>query len=190
MSEETQAKQAHTNDADIVDGTSDIHEASQQEPLTMEEQLAALEEALATAKQETLLALADNQNLRRRQSDELIKERQYAVSRFAQELVTVKDFLEMALMDNSGNVDAMKMGVDLTLKQLTNAFSSVKITEIETKIGDKLDANIHQAMSTEIADAETDTIVRVLQKGYKIADRLLRPVSVVVAKSEATDTTA
>lgn len=142
----------------------------------------ALEEALAAAQQNVLLAQADNQNLRRRHNEELIKANQYAISKFAGDLISVKDYLEMALLDQSGQIDTLKMGVDLTLKQLISAFDNAKISTITPQVGEKLNPIHHQAMSAEISSIEEGNITKVLQKGYLIADRVLRPASVVVAK--------
>jgi molecular chaperone GrpE len=149
-----------------------------------------LEEALAAAQQNLLLAQADNQNLRRRHAEELVKANQYAISKFAGDLISVKDYLEMALLDQSGQIDTLKMGVELTLKQLISAFENAKISTITPQIGDKLNPTHHQAMSAEISNIEEGNITKVLQKGYLIADRLLRPASVVVAKKADAETPA
>jgi molecular chaperone GrpE len=149
-----------------------------------------LEEALAAAQQNLLLAQADNQNLHRRHAEALVKANQYAISKFAGDLISVKDYLEMALLDQSGQIDALKMGVELTLKQLISAFESAKISTITPQIGDKLNPIHHQAMSAEISSIEEGNITKVLQKGYLIANRLLRPASVVVAKKADTETPA
>jgi molecular chaperone GrpE len=90
----------------------------------------------------------------------------------------------MALADQSGQFDSLKFGVDLTLKQLSGAFEKVQIQEINP-LGEALDPHKHQAISSEEADAAPNTILRVMQKGYVVADRLLRPAMVVVAKKGA-----
>jgi len=91
-------------------------------------------------------------------------------------------FLEMALADQSGQFDNLKFGVDLTLKQLVSAFEKGQIEEINPLLGQSLDPRKHQAITSEEADIAPNTVVRVMQKGYAVADRLLRPAMVVVAK--------
>ena len=80
--------------------------------------------------------------------------------------------------------DTRKMGVDMTLKQLVAAFDKAQIKEISPAVGDKLDPHQHQAMSAEESDAEANTVLRVLQKGYQLAERTLRPAMVIVAKAK------
>ena len=94
----------------------------------------------------------------------------------------MKDSLELALADQSGQFDALKNGVDLTLKQLASAFEKFQLLEINPQ-GEKLDPHKHQAISmVDAAGAEANTVVHVMQKGYQIAERVLRPAMVVVAK--------
>ncbi|BEV71993.1 MULTISPECIES: nucleotide exchange factor GrpE [unclassified Paludibacterium] len=148
---------------------------------TAEERIGVLEAELAQVKDQYLRSKADMENLRRRHQEELASAHKYAINKFAMELLSVKDSLEMALADQSGQFDNLKFGVDLTLKQLAGAFEKVQIEEINP-LGQPLDPHKHQAISSEDAEAETNTVVRVMQKGYAIADRLLRPAMVVVAK--------
>ena len=98
-------------------------------------------------------------------------------------MLPVKDYLEMALLDQSGNFDALKMGVQMTLNELQKAFDITNIKEINPQPGDKLDPNQHQAMQAEESGQEANSIIRVLKKGYMLNDRILRPAMVVVAKS-------
>lgn len=144
----------------------------------------SLDAQLAELQDQLLRARADLENQRRRHQEEIVSTQKYAISKFAQELVTVKDYLEMALKDESGQIDTLKMGVDMTLKQLVSAFDKAQIKDIVPAAGDKLDPHRHQAMQAEAADAEPNTVLRVLQKGYVIADRVLRPAMVVVAKAK------
>ncbi|MDR3410907.1 MAG: nucleotide exchange factor GrpE [Formivibrio sp.] len=149
--------------------------------LTLENQLAAIVAELEKAKGDVLYAKAEGENIRRRAAEENDKARKFAVEKFARELLGVKDALEMALLDQSGNFEALKMGVDLTQKALVSAFEKFDLQEIAPAIGDKLDPNLHQAISAIPADAEPNSIVQVLQKGYQLAGRLLRPAMVMVA---------
>lgn len=179
--QENQSTQTNTEE----NNTMENEQSQEGTVLTPEEQIAQLEAQVAGLKDQLLRSLADQENQRRRSSEELVNTQKYAISKFAQELVSVKDYLEMALLDQSGQIDTLKMGVDMTLKQLVSAFEKAQIKDIAPKAGDKLDPHQHQAMSAEESDAEPNTIVRVMQKGYQLADRVLRPAMVVVSKSKA-----
>lgn len=151
---------------------------------TAETRVAALEAEVAELKEQYLRARAETENVRRRAADNVVNAQKFAAQKFASELLAVKDSLEMALLDQSGQFETLKFGVDLTLKQLSAAFEKGQITEI-SPLGEKLDPHKHQAISTEESEAEANTVVRVMQKGYLIADRVLRPAMVVVAKPKA-----
>ena len=126
---------------------------------------------------------AELQNLGRRHQEEIQAAHKFAAKKFAEELLKVKDYLEMALLDQSGNFDTLKMGVQMTLNELQKAFDATHIKEINPQPGDKLDPNQHQAMQAEESGQEANSIIRVLKKGYMLNDRILRPAMVVVAKS-------
>ena len=150
---------------------------------TPESKIVELEQKVAELKDMYVRSQADIQNIQRRNQDEQKKTRDYAISSFAKDLVAVKDYLEMALKDESGNFEMLKMGVDLTLKQLVQVFEGHKIKDITPKAGDKLDPHQHQAMNAvEVEGQEPNTIVSVMQKGYVLNDRVLRPAMVTVAK--------
>ncbi|TCP15496.1 molecular chaperone GrpE [Crenobacter luteus] len=155
------------------------------EPVEAEggDRVAALEAELAELKDQFLRTRAEMENLRRRSAEEVMNAQKYAINKFAQELLAVKDSLEMALADQSGQFDALKFGVDLTLKQLASAFEKAQIVELNP-VGEKLDPHKHQAISAEPSDAEPNTVVRVMQKGYLVAERVLRPAMVVVSKGQ------
>ena len=144
--------------------------------------IAQLEADLAAANDQFLRARAEMENLRRRASEDVQNASKFAINNFAQELLTVKDSLEMALLDQSQQFDTLKTGVDLTLKQLIAAFDKAQIKEVDP-LGQKLDPNLHHAISAEASDVEPNTVIRVLQKGYTVADRVLRPAMVVVSKA-------
>lgn len=146
-------------------------------------QLDKLQQELAELKDTNLRLIAEMQNAQRRSQEEIKKARDYAISNFAKEIITVKDYLEMALKDQSGNFDMLKMGVDLTLQQVVKVFESQQIKEINPQPKEKLDANLHQAMSViEEHEQEANTIVSVMQKGYILNGRVLRAAMVTVAK--------
>jgi len=172
---ETAQQDALNAEAVEAAGTEMISEA------TAEERIGVLEAELADVKDQFLRTRADMDNLRRRHTEELASSQKYAINKFAQELLGVRDSLEMALLDQSGQFDALKFGVDLTLKQLNGAFEKAQIREINP-LGEMLDPHKHQAIQSEVSDAEPNTVLRVMQKGYTVADRLLRPAMVVVAK--------
>ncbi|WP_301883958.1 nucleotide exchange factor GrpE [Neisseria uirgultaei] len=165
------------------------NDAGEQEPVsaepTYEDLQARIAELEAQLKDEQLRALANEQNLRRRHQQEIADTHKFAGQKFAVEMLPVKDYLEMALLDQSGNFDALKMGVQMTLNELQKAFDATQIKEINPKAGDKLDPNIHQAMQAVASEQETNTVVGVMKKGYTLSDRVLRPAMVTVAQKEA-----
>jgi len=131
-----------------------------------------------------LRAKAETENVRRRAQDDIAKASKFAVERFARELLAVKDSLEAALAAEAPSIDSMKAGSELTLKQLVAAFEKSNLSEINPQ-GEKFDPHFHQAISMVDADQEPNTVVTVLQKGYLIADRVLRPALVIVCQAKA-----
>lgn len=131
-----------------------------------------------------LRAKAETENVRRRAQEDIAKAAKFAIERFARELLAVKDSLEAALTAEAPSVDSMKAGTELTLKQLVAAFEKSNLSEVNP-LGEKFDPHFHQAMSMVEADQEPNTVVTVLQKGYLIADRVLRPALVIVSKANA-----
>jgi len=158
---------------------------TQPEAPTYEELQARIAELEGQLKDSELRGLANEQNLRRRHQQEIADTHKFAGQKFAAEMLPVKDYLEMALLDQSGNFDALKMGVQMTLNELQKAFDTTHIKEINPQPGDKLDPHQHQAMQTVVSEQEPNTIVSVMKKGYTLSDRVLRPAMVVVAKKEA-----
>ena len=131
-----------------------------------------------------LRAKAETENVRRRAQEDIAKASKFAVERFAGELLAVKDSLEAGLATETPSIDSLKSGTELTLKQLVAAFEKSSLKDINP-VGEKFDPNYHQAISMIEADQEPNTVVSVLQKGYTLADRVLRPALVVVAKAKA-----
>lgn len=151
--------------------------------LSPEDKIVELEAKIAELKDLYVRSQAEIQNVQRRSIEDVKKARDFAFSSFAKDVVVVKDYLEMALADTTGNIDTIKTGVDLTLKQLVQIFDSNAIKEIKPNSGDKLDPHLHQAMnSIEAEGQESNSIVSVMQKGYVLNSRVLRPAMVVVAK--------
>lgn len=129
-----------------------------------------------------LRAKAEADNIRRRSAEEVQAAQKFAVTKFATEMLAVKDSLEMALKDTS-SIESIQAGVDLTLKQLVSVFERFQLAEINP-VGEKLDPHKHQAISVVPADAEPNTVVSVMQKGYLLGERVIRPAMVVVAKAK------
>lgn len=173
-------------DVEVVNAEAVTEEsAAAAEPkVNQDERVAALEARVAELQNAVLYTKAEGENIRRRAQDDVAAAHKYAVGKFAAELLVVKDCLEMALKDNS-SIENIKIGVEMTLRNLSGAFEKYQIKEISPQAGDKLDPNKHQAMSAVEADAEPNSVVSVMQKGYLIADRVLRPAMVVVAKLKA-----
>ena len=121
--------------------------------------------------------------MRRRAAEDVDKARKFAVENFAGELLAVKDSLEAALAAESPSVENMKDGVELTLKQLTAAFGKFNLHDIDP-LGEKFDPHLHQAIQVVESDQPANTVVTVLQKGYRLNERTLRPALVMVAKGK------
>jgi len=151
---------------------------------SLEEQLAATEARLAEMHEAFMRAKAEGENIRRRAQEDVAKAHKFAVESFAEAMLPVRDSLEMALKVEAPTLESLKEGVEMTLKQLTSAFERNRLLEIQPAQGDKLDPNKHQAVSVVPADQEANTVVTVLQKGYMIADRLLRPAIVTAAQAK------
>ena len=154
-------------------------EASAQSDL--EAQLSATEAKLAEMHDAFMRAKADAENIRRRAQEDVSKAHKFAIESFAEAMVPVRDSLEMALKVESQTVEAIREGVEMTLKQLTAAFEKNRLVEVMPAAGEKLDPNKHQAVAVVPSEQEANTVVTVLQKGYMIADRLLRPAIVTAA---------
>jgi len=149
-----------------------------------EERIAQLEAELAQAKEDFLRAKAETDNTRRRAQTDIANAYKYATESFAESLLPVKDSLEAAALDQSASLETLKSGVELTLRQLVSAFEKGKISELNP-VGEKFDPNKHQGISTVEADGEPNRVVTVLQKGYQISERVLRPALVTVSKAKS-----
>jgi molecular chaperone GrpE len=148
---------------------------------TTEARIAELEAALEEAKANVLYIKADGENIRRRAMDDIDKARKFALEKFSNELLAVKDSLDAALLIETADVQSYKDGVKLTANQLASVFDKFNIAEINP-VGEKFDPNKHQAISMQENSGEPNTVFSVLQKGYTLNDRVLRPALVMVAK--------
>ncbi len=168
--------------------TVETTEASAESPIestpSLEEMIRQAELKAAEHHDAWLRAKAATENVRRRAVEDIAKASKFAVEKFARELVAVKDSLEAGLAAENPSIESLKSGTELTLKQLVAAFEKSALKEINP-IGEKFDPNFHQAISMIEADQEPNTVVTVLQKGYLLAERVLRPALVVVAKPKA-----
>ena len=150
--------------------------------LTDEEKLAAAHNEIAALKDQHLRAVAEQENIRKRNVAEVQSARDYASRDFAFALLAVKDTLEMVLKDEQSTPEQLKMGVDMTLKNMVTAFERAKVKEVKAEKA-KFDPNLHQAMTQIESTEAAGTVLQVFQKGYTIADRVLRPAMVAVAKA-------
>jgi molecular chaperone GrpE len=151
---------------------------------TAEQVIAKLEAKVQELQDSFMRAKAEGENIRRRAQEDISKAHKFAIEGFAEAMVPVKDSLEMALKIDTPSIEALKEGVEMTLKQLSSAFEKNRLTEVNPVQGDKLDPMKHQAISMVPAEQEANTVLTVLQKGYSIADRLLRPALVTVAQGK------
>ena len=178
-----QENQAVPPNPEAAEAAASAPPSNDQQP-SLEQQLAETEAKLAEMHDAFMRARAEGENIRRRAQEDVAKAHKFAVESFAEALVPVKDSLEMALKVESPTLDSLKEGVEMTLKQLSAAFERNRLLEILPAQGEKLDPNKHQAVAVVPADQEANTVVTVLQKGYMIADRLLRPAIVTAAQAK------
>jgi molecular chaperone GrpE len=166
---------------------------TEQQPANTEaavEAMPSLEEMLKTAELKAqehydawMYAKAEGENIRRRAMEDVSKAQKFAVERFSNEMLAVKDSLEAAMAVQTDNIESFKSGMELTLKQLSSVFDKFNIKEINP-MGEKLDPHKHQAIGVLESEQEANTVVNVMQKGYSLNDRILRPALVMVAKGK------
>ena len=142
-----------------------------------------LKEKLIKLEGDILYSKAEAENQRKRSLEETEKSRKYAIERFSQEILLVKDSLDAALIIEKATLDDYKNGMELTKKQLIDIFSKFGIEEIDP-VGESFDPNYHQAMSMIETEDEPNKVLSVMQKGYKLNDRVLRPALVTVSKQK------
>ncbi len=151
---------------------------------SLEDLLKAAELKAAEHHDAWLRAKAEGENIRRRAQEDIAKAGKFAAEKFAGELLAVKDSLEAALATQEQDAAALRSGVELTLRQLVTAFEKSNLKEINP-LDEKFDPHRHQAISQIEADGEPNRVINVLQKGYALHDRILRPALVVVSKAKA-----
>ena len=133
---------------------------------------------------EWLRAKAETENVRRRSQEDVAKAHRYGLESFAGALLAVKDSLDAALTVENTSVESFKEGVELTARQLESVFQKFHVTVIDPQ-GQKFDPHRHQAISQVESDLEPGSVVTVLQKGYLLHDRVLRPALVIVGKEKS-----
>lgn len=146
--------------------------------------LAQAQEQLVQYHEQLLRAKAETENIRRRASEDVAKARKFGIEGFAESLVPVKDSLEAALAQTEQTQESWKEGVETTLRQLVAAFERNALKEVAPAQGDKFDPHQHQAISSVPSDQPEGTVAQLLQKGYTIADRVLRPALVMVSSGQ------
>jgi molecular chaperone GrpE len=149
----------------------------------LEQQLAEAQAQVEQQRDAMLRALADAENARKRFQAEAANAQKYALERFAEALLPVIDSLEAALANPEASPQALRDGVQLTLRQMMAAREKARVTAIAPVAGERFDPYRHQAMAAVESDSEPNTVVAVMQKGYQLHDRVLRPALVTVAKA-------
>ena len=172
------------NDAPAADTPDPVAAAAEAAAPSPEQRLAELEARHAEMADAYLRAKAEVENTRRRSEEEMSKARKFAIESFAESLLPVKDSLEAALAIENATPEQLREGTHATLRQLVQALERNKVLEIAPPAGTRFDPHQHQAISMVPAEQEAGTVVAVLQKGYLIADRVLRPALVTVAAAK------
>ncbi|OHC83870.1 MAG: nucleotide exchange factor GrpE [Sideroxydans sp. RIFOXYB12_FULL_59_6] len=150
---------------------------------SVEEMLQAAERKAQEHYDAWMYAKAEGENIRRRAAEDVSKAQKFAVERFSGEMLAVMDSLQAGLSVQTENVESFKSGMELTLKQLSSVFEKFNIKEINP-VGEKLDPHKHQAIGMVDSEQEANTVVSVMQKGYTLNERVLRPALVTVAKGK------
>jgi molecular chaperone GrpE len=151
----------------------------------LENRLAAATAEAEKLREDWLRAKAETDNVRRRGQEDVAKAHRYGIEGFSSALLAVKDSLDAALMVENTSIENFKEGVELTARQLESVFDKFAITVIDPK-GEKFDPHRHQAIGQLESEQEPNTVVNVLQKGYLLNDRVLRPALVMVSKARET----
>ena len=159
----------------------DTSEAGDPRLADLELRLAAATAEAEKGREDWLRAKAETENVRRRAQEDVAKAHRFGLEGFAGALLAVKDSLDAALAAENASIESFKQGVEITARQLDSVFEKYAIEAIDPA-GAKFDPHRHQAISQVEADQEPGTVVSVLQKGYLLHERVLRPALVIVAK--------
>lgn len=187
--ESTQAETAHVAEETKIAGISSdaTIQTGQKEdsPLSLEHLLKEAEIKAAEHHDAWIRAKAETENIRKRAQTDVANAHKYAIENFSTELLTVMDSLDAALAIENASLENFKNGMELTQKQLMNAFDKFGIKIIDPK-GEKFDPHQHQAMCAVDSELAPNTVVQVMQKGYKLHERVIRPALVMVSKTQGT----
>jgi molecular chaperone GrpE len=186
--EQDTARSGQGQDTDAQKAPQDVEEnmnieaqaerAAEEDWATM---LAEAQEQVAQYHDQLLRAKAEVENIRRRAQEDVSKARKFGTESFAESLIPVRDSLEAALALSDQTAEAWKDGVEATLRQLNGAFERNALREVAPAMGDKFDPHLHQAISTVTSEYPEGTVAQLLQKGYTISERVLRPALVMVS---------
>jgi len=167
----------------------EVNEPGQESGADAQEDLASLlkeaQDQVAQYHEELLRAKAEVENIRRRSQEDVSKARKFGTESFAESLVPVKDSLEAALALADQTPEAWRAGVEATLKQLVGAFERNLLKEVAPAPGEKFDPHVHQAISALPSELPEGAVIQMLQKGYTIAERVLRPALVTVSSGQS-----
>ena len=160
-------------------------------PSSPEQRIEELEKALATAEikasesyDQFVRTKAEMENIRRRSAEDVLKAQKFGVEKIADALLAVKDSMDAALVVENTSVESFKTGVELTARQLATVFEKFSIVEVNP-VGEKFDPTKHQSIAALGSDQAPNTVVNVMQKGYLLHERILRPALVTVAKEKS-----
>lgn len=177
----TEATQPGAENQQATDTQQDTGSATPEVMPSLEEMLKQAELKAKEHYDAWMYAKAEGENIRRRAQDDVSKAQKFAVERFSNEMLAVMDSLQAALAVQNATVDSFKQGMELTMKQLSSVFDKFNIKEINP-VGEKFDAHKHQAIGMVDSEQEANTVVAVMQRGYTLSDRVLRPALVTVSK--------
>ena len=184
MQDQTPEQLPQPNPSEAASTAGAAAEAAQPETMpSLDDLLKSAELKAAEHHDAWLRAKAETENVRRRAQEDIAKAGKFAAEKFAAELLAVKDSLEAALANENQGAEALKAGVELTLKQLVAAFEKSNLAEINP-LEEKFDPHRHQAISQIEAEGEPNRVINVLQKGYALHERVIRPALVVVSKAK------
>jgi molecular chaperone GrpE len=169
------------NEQPVAENVTEQAAAAEHQPEPSADALAQAQAKIDELNENFLRAKAETENVRRRAHEDVTKARKFAIESFAEHLLPVIDSLEAALADSTGDVAKLREGVELTLRQLSSALDKGRVVAVNP-VGEKFDPHRHQAISMVPSDQEANTVVSVLQKGYVIAERVLRPALVTVSQ--------
>lgn len=178
----TEQEQSAGQTAAATEPSAEAVQDSENEALMQD--LEQSQKELAAFKDQYLRARAEMENIRRRAQEEIAKTRKFAVEGFAESLLPVRDSLEAALGQQEQTIEDVLEGVETTLRQLDRVFERHQLEEIAPEIGAAFDPNLHQAISTIASEQEKGSVAQVLQKGYVLSDRVLRPAMVMVSAGQ------